>query len=142
MIENLYPNRRWLIIPTSITGSIIWDQVAEMSPNTLRLSVDQTETFVKYDITEITASYTQSYINAETQQTEYYIVEAGIYGRPSIYSSSYNEYLYPEILEILETPYWTQPIITGSIEESVIENNITASYVAPNPNAPLPISNI
>ena len=139
MIENLYPDRRWLIIPTSITSSIDWNQIAEMSPETLCLSVDKTETFVKYDITEITASYTASFINAETKQTEYYVIEAGIYGRPSIYSSSYQEYLYPEISEILQTPEWNQPIITGSIENPVIENVSTASYVVPDPNVPLPI---
>lgn len=110
-MNNLYPNRRWLVIPTSITGSIIWDQVAEMSPETLRLSVDETETFVKYDITKITASYSASYINATTGQPAYYLVEAGTYGRPDIYSSSYSEYEYQPMLDLLATPAWT----SGSI---------------------------
>lgn len=113
MIENLFPDRRWLIIPTTITSSIDFTQIEESSISSLRLSVDSTQTFVKYNITDVTASYTQSYINAETGETGSYIIEAGIYGRPSIYSSSYNEYTYPEILEILSTPEWTNPI-TGS----------------------------
>lgn len=114
-MNNLYLNRRWLIIPTSITGSIVWNQVAEISPETLRLSVDKLETFVKYDVTDVTASYTASYINAETGQTEYYVIEAGVYGRPSIYSSSYSEYTYPEITEVLQTPEWTISIPTLEI---------------------------
>jgi hypothetical protein len=108
MIENLYPDRRWLVIPTSITNSIDFTQVEETSINTLRLSVDKTETFVKYFVNVVTASYTASYINAETGETGSYIVYAGTYGRPSIYSPEYPEYLYPEILELLSTPFWTE----------------------------------
>jgi hypothetical protein len=83
-----FPNRRWLVIPTTITGSIEWNQV-QGDVAGLRLSVDQTQTFVKYDIIEITASYTQSYIQDDTGEIKKHIVEAGIYGRPSIYSSEY-----------------------------------------------------
>lgn len=137
MIENLFPDRRWLVIPTTITGSIDFSQVEETSINTLRLSVDGTQTFVKYQITEITASYTQSYVNAETDETGSYIIEAGIYGRPSIYTSSYQEYTYPEILEILSTPEWTAPIPTRP-ESPVVEPVVTSSYVVPDPNVPLP----
>jgi hypothetical protein len=114
MIENLYPDRRWLVIPTSITNSINFAEVEETSIETLRLSVDGSETFVKYPVTIVTASYTQSYIDATTGETGSYVVEAGIYGRPSFYSSSYQEYTYPEILDILSTPEWTQPL-TGSV---------------------------
>lgn len=139
MIENLYPDRRWLVIPTSITNSIDFSQVEESSIHTLRLSVDGTETFVKYPITDVTASYTQSYINPETHVTESYVVQAGIYGRPSIYSSSYSEYNYPEILTLLSTPEWTSPIVTSSIDAPTVTGSVTtASYVAPNPNVPLP----
>lgn len=138
MIENLYPDKRWLIIPTSITGSINFDQVEQSSADTLRLSVDGTKTFVKYTITEITESYTQSYTNAMTGESGSYTVEAGVYGRPSFYSSSYMEYTHPEILEILSTPEWSKPITTGSVSIPVEEPIVTGSYVAPNPMAPLP----
>ena len=44
-----FENRRWVVIPTSSTGSINFTDVLETSVNTLRLSVDGSETFVKYD---------------------------------------------------------------------------------------------
>jgi hypothetical protein len=105
-----FENRRWLVLPAELTGSINFNQVLEASPSTLRYSVDQTETFVKYDVTVVTASYTQSYINAETGETGSYIVEAGTYGRPDIYSPIYPEYHYQPMLDLLATPEWTQPL--------------------------------
>ena len=111
-----FENRRWLVLPSNLTGSINFNQVLEASPSTLRYSVDQTETFVKYDVTVVTASYTQSYYNPETHQTGSYIVEAGTYGRPDIYSPEYPEYLHQPMLDLLATPFWTQPLPTGSIE--------------------------
>lgn len=108
-MENVFPNRRWLIIPTTITGSIDFNQVQESSLNSLRLSIDGTKTFVKYDINEVTESYTQSYVNPETMESGSYTVEAGIYGRPSFYSSEYLEYNHEEILAILATEEWTKP---------------------------------
>lgn len=77
-----YDNRRYLIIPTSITGSVDFNQVHETSAETLRLSVDGTQTFVKY--------------------------ESG--SRPSIYSDSYSEYTHSEILSVLAGSEWTSPI--------------------------------
>lgn len=113
-MENIFPNRRWLVIPITVTSSIDWSQVLEPNPQGLRISTDGEKTFVKYDITEVTASYTQSYVIAETGETGSYVVEKGVYGRPSIYTSSYSEYNYPEILDLLATPEWTKPI-TGSL---------------------------
>ena len=109
-MNTILPNRRWLVIPTTITGSIDFNQVLEYSLESLRFSIDGTQTFVKYEINEITASYTQSYISAETNQTGSYTVEAGIYGRPSIYSTEYPEYNHEEILALLNTEEWTPPI--------------------------------
>jgi hypothetical protein len=113
---NTFENRRWLVLPSNLTGSIDFNQVLEASPETLRYSIDQTETFVKYDVTVVTASYTASYINADTGETGSYVVEAGTYGRPDIYSPEYPEYLYQPMLDLLATPFWTQPLPTGSIE--------------------------
>lgn len=110
-----FPNRRWLIIPTSLTGSINFDQVHQPSIDALRLSVDGTQTFVKYDIFEVTESYTQTYLDTETNTEMTSSVEAGIYGRPSFYSSSYQEYTHEEILNVLTSSIWvndTEP--TGS----------------------------
>jgi hypothetical protein len=105
-------NRRWLVIPTSITGSIDFSQVLDTNVSTLRYSIDGTETFVKYETNTVTASYTVDYINAETNETGSYTIEAGVYGRPSsIYSTEYTEYNHEEILTLLSTEAWTKPMI-------------------------------
>ena len=105
-----FENRRWLVVPTSITSSINFNEVLESSIESLRLSLDGSETFVKYDITEVTASYTIEYVNAQTGQIASSSIEAGIYGRPSIYSSSYSEYNHQEILNLLTGSNWSSPI--------------------------------
>ena len=105
-----YDNRRYLIIPTSITGSVDFNQVHETSAETLRLSVDGTQTFVKYEVTEVTASYTESYPDPETDEMIGTTIEAGVYGRPSIYSEDYPEYTHTEILSILTGSEWTSPM--------------------------------
>ena len=105
-----YENRRYLIIPTTITGSINFNEVHETSVDTLRLNISRSQTFVKYEVTEVTASYTETYEDLETGTTGSRTVEAGIYGRPSIYSGSYSEYTHSEILSILTGSEWTSPI--------------------------------
>lgn len=105
-----YENRRYLIIPTSITGSVDFNQVHETSAETLRLSIDGTKTFVKYEVTEVTASYIESYPDTETGETIETTIEAGVYGRPSIYSEDYPEYTHSEILTLLTTLEWTTPM--------------------------------
>jgi hypothetical protein len=113
---NAFENRRWLVIPVSITGSIDFGQVLESSPENLRLSVDETQTFVKYDINIIEEDYTVVVPNLETGEESSYNVEAGVYGRPNIYSPEYPEYNHQEILELLATPEWTQPLPTELIK--------------------------
>ena len=108
-----YENRRYLIIPTSVTTSIDFNQVHETSSETLRLSVDGTQTFVKYEITEVTSSYTQSFTDPETEEVVENVIEQGIYGRPSIYSDSYSEHTHSEILSILTGSDWTVPMDAG-----------------------------
>jgi hypothetical protein len=105
-----YENRRYLIIPTTITGSINFNEVHETSVDTLRLNISGSQTFVKYEVTEVTASYTETYEDLETGTTGSRTVEAGIYGRPSIYSGSYSEYTHSEILSILTGSEWTSPM--------------------------------
>ena len=82
-----YNNRRYLIIPTHLADSIDFSQVLETSIDTLRFSVDGTQTFVKYEINQ-------------TPTGE-------ITGRPDIYSSQYDEYTHEQILEILSTEAWS-----------------------------------
>ena len=114
-MDNLYLDKRWLVIPTSITGSINWNQVqGDMAG--LRLSIDETETFVKYDVLVVTASYSASFIKADTGETGSYIVYAGTYGRPDIYSPTYSEYEYQPMLELLSTPAWN----SGSLPTTLI----------------------
>ena len=105
-----FQNRRWLVIPTNMIGSIEFDQVLEASPNTLRLSVDGTKTFVKYEINVVPDDYTVTVPNPETGEESSYTVHAGTYGRPDIYSTEYPEYNHEEILQLLATPEWTQPM--------------------------------
>ena len=105
-----FENRRWLVIPTTLTGSIDFTQVLESSADSLRISVDGTKTFVKYEINIVTEDYVLTSINAETGEESSYTVTAGIYGRPAIYSEEYPEYNHQEILELLATPEWTQPM--------------------------------
>lgn len=106
----MFENRRWLIIPTSITGSIDFNEVYETSADTLRISIDGTKTFVKYDIHEVTASYSEMYPDPETPDGYTTMsFEAGIYGRPSFYSAEYPEYAYNEILNVLTGSAWNSP---------------------------------
>ena len=104
----MFENRRWLVIPTTLTSSIDFNQVLESSADTLRLSVDGTQTFVKYEINEVTASYEEYYQDAENPDTWFTSsVEAGVYGRPSIYDEQYTEYNHTEILNLLTGSNWT-----------------------------------
>jgi hypothetical protein len=105
-----YENRRYLIIPTTITSSIDFNQVYETSAETLRLSVDGTKTFVKYDVVVEPVDRTETYTDAETGEEVTYTIHAGTYGRPSIYSDTYTECTHDEILAVLATEEWTAPM--------------------------------
>ena len=102
------PNRRWLVIPTSLTGSIDFNEVHESSVDSLRLSIDGTQTFVKYEVNIISESYEEYYEDAENPGSFLTSsIEAGTYGRPSIYSEDYTEYNHADILTLLATDAWT-----------------------------------
>jgi len=104
----MFENRRWLVIPTSLTSSIDFNQVLESNIDSLRLSIDGSETFVKYEINEVTASYEEYYQDVEDPDTWFTSsIEAGVYGRPSIYDSQYTEYNHTEILNLLTGSNWT-----------------------------------
>tara|TARA_R110000796_G_scaffold245179_3_gene369084 strand:- start:961 stop:1299 length:339 start_codon:yes stop_codon:yes gene_type:complete len=103
-----FPNRRWLVIPVSITGSIDFNQVHQSSADNLRLSVDETKTFIKYDVNVISESYEEyqeDFENSGSFITASF--EAGTYGRPSIYSEDYTEYEHADILTLLSTEEWS-----------------------------------
>jgi len=103
----MFENRRWLVIPTTITGLIDFNEVLESSVENLRLSIDGTQTFVKYEIYEVTDPIQNTVVIAETGEEETFITEPGIYGRPSIYSEDYDEYNHEGILSLLSTNEWT-----------------------------------
>lgn len=105
----MFENRRWLIIPTNITGSINFDEVIESGPESLRVSVDGSKTFVKYEIYTVNEQIIYETINPENGENITTIVEVGIYGRPSIYSSEYEELTYQQITNLLLTPEWNKP---------------------------------
>jgi hypothetical protein len=105
-----FENRRWLIIPTTATGSIDFNQILESSPESLRLSVDGTKTFIKYEINEILEDIVHTGINPETQEETSHTTLAGVYGRPSIYQEGDTEYTHEEILTILSTEEWSKPL--------------------------------
>lgn len=105
-----YNNRRYLIIPSAIVNQIDFNQVMETSVDTLRYSVDQTKTFVKYHVMVIEQDTTETYLDAETGEEVTVVINAGIYGRPSIYLPEYPEYTHQEILSILQTEEWNSQI--------------------------------
>ena len=82
-MSNHYPNRRFVIFNVSELSTIDFNQVYETSADTVRKSVDELETFIKFDLP------TPSSITALTTKSQ--------------------EYDYDEILVILATPEWTDP---------------------------------
>jgi hypothetical protein len=83
MIEQEYDNRRFVIFEVTELPLIDFNQVYETDADTVRKSVDETKTFVKYDLPE------PSSVTALTTKSQ--------------------EYTYDEILQILSTPEWTEP---------------------------------
>ena len=105
-----FPNRRWLVIPATEVENVDFNQVLESSADSLRYSVDGSETFVKYEVTVVEETYTETFLDPETEEEVTTTVEAGVYGRPSIYSEDYTEYDHASILELLATEAWTAPM--------------------------------
>lgn len=105
-----FENRRWLVIPVEKIDEIDFNQVHESSADSLRKSVDNTLTFVKYEVNVVDETYTETFKSAETGEEETNTIEAGIYGRPSIYSEDYTEYNHADILALLATEAWTEEL--------------------------------
>lgn len=80
-----YNNRQFMIFSVSELNKIDFTQVCETSEDTVRKSVDNTKTFVKWDGETIPTCVE----NLTTKE---------------------GPYTYEEILEILSTEEWTQPI--------------------------------
>ena len=105
-----FENRRWLVIPTSVIDDIDFNEVHESNVDSLRKSLDDTLTFVKYEVNIVEETYTQTFENIETGEEVTNTIEAGVYGRPSVYSEEYTEYNHEDILELLSTEEWIQQI--------------------------------
>jgi hypothetical protein len=82
-LEGVYDTRRYMIFPFSQINLINFDEVFETSAETVRLSVDGTKTFVKWD--------------GETPQCVLLL------------TNTEGPYTHEEILVILSTPEWTEP---------------------------------
>jgi len=89
MEQQEYPNREFMIFNVSELPQIDFTQVLETSIDTVRKSVDQTKTFVKWDGATIPLSV-------------------------AALTTKEGPYTYDEILTILATPEWTSPD-TGSM---------------------------
>ena len=105
-----FPNRRWLVIPADKVSNVDFSQVLESSADSLRYNVAGTETFVKYEVRVVEETYSETILDPETNEEVTTTVQAGVYGRPSIYSDAYTEYDHASILELLATEAWTEPI--------------------------------
>jgi hypothetical protein len=86
MIVQDYENRKFMIFNVSELGLIDFTQVCESSIDTVRKSVDETKTFVKWDSVEIPSSV-------------------------QILTTKEGPFSYDEILIILQGPEWTDPNI-------------------------------
>jgi hypothetical protein len=106
----MYEDRRYIIINTSETGSINFEEVQQSNVESLRLSIDKTKTFVKYKVTEVTESYTVTVFNPETEEDDVQTIESGIYGRPTIYNNQ-TEHTYDEFLNVLTSSVWHSEVI-------------------------------
>lgn len=88
-LQQDYPNREFMIFNVSELPQIDFSQVLETSIDTVRKSVDEQKTFVKWDGHTIPSSVASL-------------------------TTKEGPYTYDEILAILSTPEWTSPI-TGSL---------------------------
>lgn len=84
MVTQDYENREFMIFNVSELNKIDFTKVLETSEETVRKSVDQTKTFVKWD--------------GETPECI------------STLTTKDGPYTYDEILVILSTPEWSEPI--------------------------------
>jgi hypothetical protein len=81
--QEQYPDRRFVIFNVTELNQIDFNQVFETAVDTVRKSVDETKTFVKYDMPQ------PSSVAALTTKSV--------------------EYTYDEIVQILSEPEWTSP---------------------------------
>ena len=103
-----FQNRRWLVIPIEKIDDINFDQVLQPNKESLRKSIDGSLTFIKYEVIVVDETYTETTEHQETGEQITNTIEAGVYGRPDIYSTDYTEYNHEDILALLATEAWTK----------------------------------
>ena len=84
MAHDRWDHRQWVIIPVTELDNVDFSQVCETSIDTVRKSVDGTQTFVKWDGDDMPATVAALATKSET-------------------------YSHTEILAILATEAWTPP---------------------------------
>lgn len=107
---SIFQNRRWLVIPSEKIDDIDFTQVHESKVGSLRKSIDGSKTFVKYEVNVVEEDYTQTVRNIQTGEDETTTIKAGVYGRPSVYSTDYTEYNHADILDLLATKDWYEEL--------------------------------
>lgn len=101
--------KRFLILNVSDLDNVNFEQVVQHSADTCRRSIDGTKAFIKYYVNVVAEDISQTCEDPETGNTNTITLEAGVYGRPDIYTSSMTEYTHSEMLAILATTEWTAP---------------------------------
>ena len=84
MPHSRWDNRHWVIIPVTELDNVDFSQVCETSIDTVRKSIDETQTFVKWDGPDMPATVAALATKSET-------------------------YTHEEILAILSAEAWTTP---------------------------------
>ena len=102
-----FENRRWLVLPTAKITEIDFDQVLEPDGSSLRRSIDGEKIFVKYEVNVVEETYTEKHTNIETGDEVVSTINAGVYGRPDVYSTDYTEYNHADMLDLLATNEWS-----------------------------------
>ena len=103
-LDQEYANRRFVIFDITELPLIDFSQVYETSIDTVRKSVDETKTFVKFDL--------------PTPSSILSLITKSI------------EYTYEEILQILSTPEWTDPLPEPNIIiESTSNESDTPTFI-------------
>lgn len=82
-MSDIYEDRQYIIFNVSELSLVNFDEVLETSIDTIRKSIDQTKTFIKWD------GVIPNFVNNLTTKE--------------------GPYTYDEISQILQSPEWTQP---------------------------------
>ena len=70
-----FENRRWLVIPTDKIDDIDFNQVLEADKESLRKSIDNTKTFIKYEVNIVEEDIVDTYIDPETNEEKTRILD-------------------------------------------------------------------